>query len=83
MRMEKKFCVLIYQKEGVSTIADWIVNYLPPITFNIDHAENVRKSIEATCLYKLICLATVIADFKENILYQLRNYDFISMASKR
>jgi hypothetical protein len=46
--------------EGVSKSLDWIIKFLLPIKVDINQADNIRKSIETSCLFKLICLALII-----------------------
>lgn len=46
--------------DGLSTSSEWIAGYLPDVFYDIDQGGNVRKSVEAEALFKLISLACVI-----------------------
>jgi hypothetical protein len=68
--------------EGMSTSANWLVDHLPDLIFDIDQGGNVRKGDEAEACYKLLCLGYVLGDYKEEIIDHFKNYDYDKMVMK-
>lgn len=68
--------------EGLSVSANWLSDYLPPVTFDIDQGGNTRKSLEVESIYKLICLCHCISSFSEEFKSNLEKYDFDIMANR-
>lgn len=67
--------------EGLSTSVNWVSDYLPPVSFDIEQGGNLRKSAEAESCFKLLCLALVVSDFRIEVIDHFKNYDFDRMAS--
>lgn len=77
---EKMICPDL--SDGLSTSSEWIAGYLPDVFYDIDQGGNLRKSVEAEALFKLISLACVIGSYRGEVIEHVKNYDFETMTSK-
>jgi len=65
--------------DGLSVSSEWLIEYLPNLTIDIDQGGNVRKGDEAESCYKLLCLGFVIPEYKDEIIQFFKNYDYEKM----
>jgi hypothetical protein len=66
---------------SISNDGEWLSNYLPVPSFDLDQAGNLRKANEAESAYCAIMVTAVLKDevFKNELENVVKNYDFEAM----